>query len=76
MRNNILENICIEILQENALQLKHYPGAVSWLQTAVEKMQAGKQVTNCNNLEMIFICVSFQLIFMDSYFSECELRKS
>ena len=65
----------MEILQESALQLKHYPGAVSWLQTAVEKMEPGKQVKNCYNPEMIFICASFQLIFMDSYFSECELRK-
>ena len=45
----------MEILQESALQLKHYPGAVSWLQTAVEKMEPGKQVKNCYNSEIIFI---------------------
>ena len=61
----------MEILQESALQLKHYPGAVSWLQTAVEKMEPGKQVKNCYNSEIIFIWA----IFMGSYFSECELRK-
>ena len=67
-----LSNMYFEILQESALHLKHYPGAVSWLQTAVAKMEVGKQASNP---EIQFICSHFLFICIDTSFSGCEPRK-
>ena len=62
--------VCTEILQESALHLKHYPGAVSWLQTAAAQLATGKEVSNCCNPETIL-----QLFFVCFSFSKSEPRK-
>ena len=45
---------------ERALRLRQYPGAVSWLQAAVAKLDPGKKVSERSGLgihrEPIFIC--------------------
>ena len=74
-----LSNMCFEILQESALHLKHYPGAVSWLQTAVAKMEVGKQASNpeiqkSNSFALIFY--SFALTLLSADASQESLKTS
>ena len=53
------EKVYMIVNLESALRLRQYPGAVSWLQAAVAKLDPGKQVSNKNGLgihmEPIFI---------------------
>ena len=40
------EKVYMIVNLESALRLRQYPGAVSWLQAAVAKLDPGKQVSN------------------------------